>query len=441
MMSTILWRLDMSLAQTTKSQQIFEKSLEVIAGGVNSPVRAFIGLGVDPLIAEKGQGDTVWDAEGKNYVDYCMSWGAMIHGHAPPSVVAKASSRLKEGSSFGMATGIEEELARLIVNLIPSIEQVRFVSSGTEATMTAARVARGYTGRPYIVKFNGNYHGHADPFLIRAGSAVSQISHESSSQGVPNDIVKHTISLPYNDVEKIRELFRDDEKQIAAVIVEPVAANMGVVPATEDFLTVLREETERTNAVLIFDEVISGFRLGLEGAQGQYGILPDMTCLGKIIGGGFPAAAFGGKKKIMDCLAPTGGVFQAGTLSGNPVAMAAGLETLQLATGVGFYEEIAAKTRLITEPVQMALKDRDLDACLQETVGMFTLFWGPRVVSRFEDLKTLDQQRFKTFFQYLLKAGIYFAPSPYEACFISAAHTEDHLIKTRDLIIDFIRQL
>lgn len=433
----------MGLAETTKSQEIFEKSLEVIAGGVNSPVRAFIGLGVDPLIAEKGEGDTIWDAEGKSYIDYCMSWGAMLLGHAPPSVVMKAKSRMEKGSSFGIATEIEEQLAREIVTLVPSIEKLRFVSSGTEATMTAVRVARGYTGRPYIVKFNGNYHGHADPFLIRAGSAVSQISHESSSQGVPNEIVKHTISLPYNDVEKIRELFCDPEygSQIAAVIVEPIAANMGVVPATKEFLKVLREETNRMGTVLIFDEVISGFRVGLEGAQGQYGIFPDMTCLGKIIGGGFPAAAFGGKKEIMDTLAPTGGVFQAGTLSGNPVAMAAGLETLDLVQQEGFYELIADKTKLITEPLQMALKDRDLNACLQETVGMFTLFWGVRSVEKFEDLQELDHDRFKTFFRYLLNEGVYFSPSPYEACFVSAVHTEDHLIKTRDLIIDFIRQV
>ncbi|WP_420420499.1 glutamate-1-semialdehyde 2,1-aminomutase [Simkania sp.] len=433
----------MSLSQATKSQEIFEKSAEVIAGGVNSPVRAFIGLGVDPMIVEKGEGDTIWDIEGKSYIDYCMSWGAMLLGHAPPSVVAQAKSCMEDGSSFGIATRIEEQLARKVTEIVPSIEKLRFVSSGTEAAMTAIRVARGYTGRPYIIKFNGNYHGHADPFLIRAGSAVSQISHESSSQGVPNDIVKHTISLPYNDVEKIQELFLDPEyaNQIAAVVVEPVAANMGVVPSIEEFVRTLRAETARAGTVLIFDEVISGFRVGLEGAQGYYGIEPDMTCLGKIIGGGFPAAAFGGKKEIMDSLAPTGGVFQAGTLSGNPVAMAAGLETLDLAQQEGFYEMIADKTKLITEPVQMALKDRNLDACLQETVGMFTLFWGPTSVKKFEDLKALDHERFKTFFRYLLQEGVYFSPSPYEACFISAAHSEDHLIKTRDLIIDFIRQV
>ena len=326
----------------TKSQEIFEKSCAVIAGGVNSPVRAFIGLDVDPLIAEKGVGDTVWDVDGNPYIDYCMSWGALLHGHAPQRVVEKAIQRVQKGSSFGIATSIEERLARQIVEIMPGMDKLRFVSSGTEATMTAVRLARGYTGRPLIVKFNGNYHGHADPFLVQAGSGVSQMSPESSSEGVPSEIVKHTLSLPFNDLEKARQLFQDPEisKQIAAVIVEPIAANMGVVPATHAFFELLRRETERLEAVLIFDEVITGFRVSLRGAQGVYGIEPDLTCLGKIVGGGFPAAVFGGKKKVMDHLAPKGAVYQAGTLSGNPVAMEAGLETLKLAMREGFYEDL-----------------------------------------------------------------------------------------------------
>jgi len=433
----------MSLLNLTKSQEIFEKSKQVIAGGVNSPVRAFIGLGVDPLIVEKGKGDTIWDADGKTYIDYCMSWGALLHGHAPKTIVEKAKRRLEDGSSFGIATSIEPELANQIVNLMPGIEELRFVSSGTEATMTAARLARGYTGRSLIIKFNGHYHGHADLFLVQAGSGVSQVSSTSCSEGVPHDIVKNTLSLPFNDLEKVRQLFHDPyySQQIAGVIVEPIAANMGVVPAAQEFLELLRVETNRIGAVLIFDEVISGFRVGLQSAQGLYDIDPDLTCLGKIVGGGFPAAAFGGKKKVMEHLAPTGGVYQAGTLSGNPVAMQAGLETLQLAMRMGFYEELEAKTRLITEPVRMALQDRNLDACLQEAVGMFTLFWGPRQVRCFEDLKQLNKERFKQFFCYLLERGVYFSPSPYEACFISAAHTEEHLINTRDLLIEFIKDI
>lgn len=431
----------MSFLTQSRSQEIFHQSCEVIAGGVNSPVRAFIGLGVDPLIAQKGKGDTVWDADGQTFIDYCMSWGALLHGHAPPSVVEKATARLQEGSSFGIATEIEEQLARKITNLLPGMDQLRFVSSGTEATMTAIRLARGYTGKSLVVKFNGNYHGHADSFLVRAGSSVSQTCQESSSQGVPQDIVKETLSLPYNDVSALKHLFQEAGDRVAAVIVEPIAANMGVVPAKREFLEMLRRETERLGAVLIFDEVISGFRVGLQGAQGLYGITPDLTCLGKIVGGGFPAAAFGGKKEVMDHLAPTGDVFQAGTLSGNPVAMQAGLETLYLAEARGFYEDLEEKTRFITEPVQMVLKEKGLSACLQETVGMFTLFWGPREVRCFEDLKGLDQDRFKAFFSYLFKRGIYFAPSPYEACFLSAAHSEEHLRMTRDALIEFIKNV
>ena len=432
----------MGTSVQTKSQEIFEKSCEVIAGGVNSPVRAFIGLEVDPLIVERGEGDTIYDVDGKVYVDYCMSWGALVLGHADPEVVEEAKKRIELGSSFGIATSIEEELARFIVKAIPSIEKLRFVSSGTEATMAAVRVARGYTGRSLVIKFNGNYHGHSDPFLVKAGSGASQLSQESSSKGVPEEIVKHTISLPYNDTEAFCQLMRDPfhAPLIAAVILEPIAANMGVVSASLEFLRAVRDETERNGSLLIFDEVISGFRVGLEGAQGLFGIQPDLTCLGKIVGGGFPAAAFGGNQDIMDVLAPTGGVYQAGTLSGNPVAMQAGLTTLRRAMQAGFYEDLEEKTRVITEPVREALKRKDLPACVQQVRGMFTLFWGPQIVRSFEDLQDLDTGRFHQFFCFLLKRGVYFSPSPYEACFISSAHTENNLRRTRDLILEFIRQ-
>lgn len=432
----------MTVRAQTKSQEIFEKSCAVIAGGVNSPVRAFIGLETDPLIVERGEGDTIYDVDGKAYVDFCMSWGALLLGHADPEVTKEAKKRVEAGSSFGIATSIEEELARFLVESIPSIEKLRFVSSGTEATMTAVRVARGYTGRSLVVKFNGNYHGHSDSFLVKAGSGVSQVSRESSSQGVPEDIVKQTISLPYNDVETFRQLMRDPfyAHLIAAVILEPIAANMGVVLATQEFIQVVREETERNGALLIFDEVISGFRVGFEGAQGYFGIQPDLTCLGKIVGGGFPAAAFGGNQEIMDVLAPMGGVYQAGTLSGNPVAMQAGLTTLRRAAKVGFYKELEEKARMITEPVREALKKKGLSACVQQVGGMFTIFWGPEQVRSFEDLQDLDTDRFRQFFRFLFDQGVYFSPSPYEACFVSSAHTLENLRKTGDLILEFIEQ-
>lgn len=433
----------MNTVQLGRNHAIFEKSCAVIPGGVNSPVRAFIGLNINPLIVKKGRGDTIWDEEGNSYIDFCMSWGALLHGHAFPVVTQKVKDQVDQGSSFGIATAVEEEMAREIVDLIPAIDQVRFVSSGTEATMTALRLARAYTARPLIVKFNGHYHGHADPFLVQGGSGISQIGQQSSSKGVPYDTIKHTLSLPFNDVKKVKELFQNPRylNQIAAVIVEPIAANMGLVPASEDFLTLLFEETRKVQSLLIFDEVISGFRVGLSGAQGLYNIEPDLSCFGKIVGGGFPAAVFGGRKEVMDQLAPLGEVYQAGTLSGNPVAMQAGLATLNLAKEKGFYEKLEAKTRLITKPVQIALKKRDLDACLQETVGMFTLFWGVREVRSFEDLKELNQDEFKRFFKFLLDRGIYFSPSPYEACFISMAHTEENLIKTRDTLLEYIQKI
>ena len=415
----------------SKSKKIFENAREVIAGGVNSPVRAFVGLGIDPLIVEKGEGDTITDVEGRVFIDFCMSWGALLHGHAHPEIVERVIRRLKGGSSFGIATPIEEKLARKIVEGIPGIEKLRFVSSGTEATMSAVRLARGYTSRSLVIKFNGNYHGHSDGFLVQAGSSVS-----SSSDGVPLDIVKHTLSLPYNDIETFKKAM---SSSVAAVIVEPIAANMGVTLATQEFLKALREETKRVGAVLIFDEVITGFRVGYQGAQGMYGIDPDLSCFGKIIGGGFPAAAFGGKKEIMECLSPTGQVFQAGTLSGNPVAMEGGLATLDLIEE-GFYSELKRKGDVIVNPVRKALQEKGIDGCIQDTVGMFTLFWGPKQVISFEDLKELDKDRFNQYFRFMLERGIYVSPSPYEACFLSSAHTEEHLEKTRDAILEFIDQ-
>ena len=428
----------MTIIQRTNSKEIFEKSKKIVPGGVNSPVRAFIGLGIDPMIVREGQGDLITDVDGRSYIDYCMSWGALLHGHAHEEVTQRAIERVKLGTSFGIATKEELKLAEEVIQGVSSLEKVRFVSSGTEAVMTAIRLVRGYTGRPIVIKFNGNYHGHADPFLVKAGSGVSQVSQESSSEGVPEEVVKHTLSLPYNDCETFKKVMHDPfySPFIAGVVLEPIGANMGVVPASAEFLKCLREETKRIGAVLIFDEVISGFRVSYGGAQKLYGIEPDLSCFGKIIGGGFPAAAFGGKTEIMDCLAPLGKVYQAGTLSGNPVAMEAGLATLEIAKKPGFYEELRRKTEIITKPLRGQIKE----GCLQETNGMFTLFFGVKKVSSFEDLAELDKERFKAYFQFMWDKGIYISPSPYEACFISSAHTDAHLEKTRDAILEFIRE-
>ncbi len=436
----LIWDRLMDAKLKLKGKEIFEKSLEVIPGGVNSPVRAFTELGMDPLIVENGAGDTITDVDNRTFIDYCMSWGALLHGHAHPEIVEVAAERIKGGSSFGVATEVEEKLARAITVGINCVDQVRFVSSGTEATMSAVRLARGYTSRPIVIKFNGNYHGHSDGFLVKAGSGVSQISNDSSSDGVLREVVKNTISLPYNDIDTFKKVMRNPfySQFVATVVLEPIAANMGVVLPSTEFLQALREETKRIGALLIFDEVITGFRVAFGGAQELYGTEPDIVCFGKIIGGGFPAAAFGGSREIMSRLAPMGKVYQAGTLSGNPVAMEAGLKAIEIASAEGFYEEIERKTKVITEPVKRALKEKEIPSCIQDVTGMFTLFLGPKEVTCFEDLKELDKEGFNRYFRFMWDRGIYISPSPYEACFISSVHTEAHLEKTRDAILEFI---
>lgn len=417
-----------------KSKEIYESSCKIIPGGVNSPVRSFPDLSILPLIAASGKGDTIWDADGNSFIDFCCSWGALILGHCHPQVVKACQEQIAIGSSFGIATESEEKLAKKVVFLIPSIEKIRFVSSGTEATMTALRVAKGYTNKSLIVKFDGNYHGHSDTLLVRAGSGVSHINSEASSKGVPADILKNTLSLPYNDVEGVRKVLRS-LSDLAAVIVEPIAANMGLVPATREFLQMLREETQKKGAVLIFDEVISGFRVGLQGAQGLYQITPDLTCFGKIIGGGFPAAAFGGKKEIMDKLAPIGDVYQAGTLSGMPVAMVAGLTTIKELESESFYADLEEKTSAFLAPIEQALGDQ---GCVHKLGSLCTIFLGPKKVSNLEDLKALDHAQFKKFFSHMFERGIYIPPSPYEAWFISSAHTEQNLKKAQNAILEFL---
>jgi glutamate-1-semialdehyde 2,1-aminomutase len=424
-----------------KSREIYEASLAIMPGGVNSPVRAFKGLEMTPLVAVAGKGDTVWDADDHSYIDFCCSWGALILGHAHPKMVEAVCNQVGKSSSFGIITPYEEELASRIIRHYPSVEKIRFTSSGTEATMSALRLARGFTGRPYIVKFNGNYHGHVDALLVQAGSGVTNLTPTSSSKGILNDTIQYTISLPYNDCAACLEVFEKRGDQIAAVLIEPVAGNMGLVPATQEFHDMLREETKKRGIVLIFDEVITGFRVGLGGAQELYSIDPDLTCFGKVIGGGFPCAAFGGKKEIMDHLAPLGAVYHGGTLSGNPVAMCAGIATLKEIEKEGFYEGLKQKADVITEAICEKIQAKGLNACLQQVGSGFTLFFGCKKVSCSEDLKTLDELTFKRLFIYLFAQGIYIPPSPYETWFVSSAHTGESLEKARDAILSFLDML
>lgn len=424
-----------------KSKKCFEDLCTLIPGGTNSPVRAFKGLGLSPMIADRGVGPFVYDIDGNEYIDYCGSWGPLILGHARKEVVQAAVDRTINGSTFGITTAAEEKLARIIIKHVSSVEKIRFVSSGTEATMSAVRLARGFTGRDVIVKFSGHYHGHADFFLVQAGSGVFGINPTSTSSGVPEETVKNTVCLTFNDVEGTRLFLEhpDNRDRIAAVILEPIAGNMGCVPSTNEFLLMLREVTKNIKALLILDEVITGFRVGLGGAQGLYGIVPDLTCFGKIIGGGFPAAAFGGKAKIMDCLAPQGTVYQAGTLSGNPVAMEAGLKTLQLLEQSGVYESLNEKASIITKPLNDFFAKNEIEACINQVGSMFTLFFGRRKVTNMEEAKKCDFDEFAQVFRYLFNRGVYIPPMQVEAWFVSLAHEEKHLTRTRDLILEYFK--
>lgn len=425
-------------ATRPQSDALYAASCERMPGGVNSPVRAFKGLDMLPMMVERGKGDTIWDVDGNAYIDYCLSWGPLILGHAHDAVVKKACEQMQRGSSFGIATPYEYLLADKVYAHLPSMQKLRFVSSGTEATMSAIRLARGYTGRNILVKFSGHYHGHSDCLLIQAGSGVTHLP-RATSKGIPDSVIQHTVCLPFNDIETCRSYLRS-HPDIAAVILEPIAGNMGVVPADPEFIAMLREETAACGALLIFDEVITGFRVGLNGAQGLYGVEPDLTCLGKVVGGGYPVAAFGGRKEIMDLIAPLGGVYQGGTLSGNPVAMCAGLETLSQLEQEGFYEELERKTRLLTDPIEHYIEQHNINAVLNRAGSMFTLFFGVSQVGSKEDLGPLDEEQFKALFHCLFEKGVYIPPSAYEAWFVSSAHTEEHLLYTRDLILDFLKR-
>lgn len=422
-----------------RSQEAYQELCQFLPGGVNSPVRASKGLIYPPLVVASGKGDILTDLDHNAYIDYCGSWGAAIHGHANPQINDAVQKRLALGSSFGATTAIEGELARKICRHVLSIDRIRFVSSGTEATMSAIRLARGFTQRDIIVKFNGNYHGHSDALLVQAGSGVLGIP-QASSAGIPQDVIRNTLSLPYNDVKALRDLFKDPLKSrnVAAVIFEPIAANMGVVPPTDEFLQALTEETQRVGALLICDEVVTGFRVGLGGAQSRYGFQPDLTCFGKIIGGGFPVAAFGGRQEIMDMLAPLGPVYQAGTLSGNPVAMEAGLQALSMLEEPGIYEELERKSAIITEPIHQLIRQKELPFCLHRVGSMFTLFCGCREVHNLEQALKANVEEYAKFFRYLFEHGVYAPPAQHEAWFVSLVHTQEHLEKTRDLILRYI---
>ena len=414
---------------TSRNQQLFEQSLKHIPGGVNSPVRAFKSVGGTPLFFKRGQGAYVWDADDKVYIDYVGSWGPLILGHAHPKVVNAVKESAERGLSFGAPTETELEMADLLCELVPSMEQVRLVSSGTEATMSAIRLARGFTGRSRIIKFEGCYHGHADSLLVKAGSGALTFG-QPSSAGIPPEVAAHTLVLDYNNTEQLAETFKQIGNEIAAVIIEPVAGNMNLVAPKLAFLKTLRELCTQHGTVLIFDEVMTGFRVGPQCAQGLYGITPDITTLGKVIGGGMPVGAFGGRREIMQCIAPVGPVYQAGTLSGNPVAVAAGLETLRLVQAPGFYDQLAANTLTMIEGLKSAAKASGVVFSAQAVGGMFGLYFRETPPQSFAEVMECDKEKFNTFFHTMLNEGIYFAPSAFEAGFVSAAHGTKEINKT-----------
>ncbi|HMA30451.1 MAG TPA: glutamate-1-semialdehyde 2,1-aminomutase [Casimicrobiaceae bacterium] len=413
----------------SRNEELFARAQRVIPAGVNSPVRAFRSVGGTPRFFTRGEGPYLWDADGTRYIDYVGSWGPAILGHAHPAVVEAVRSAALNGLSFGAPTEMEIELAEMLIRRLPSLELVRLVSSGTEATMSALRLARGYTGRPKIVKFEGCYHGHGDSLLVKAGSGALTFG-QPSSAGVPPAIANETIVLPYNDIGAVEQAFEADRDAIAGIIVEPVAGNMNLVLPRPGFLEGLRTLCDRHGAVLIFDEVMTGFRVDAKSAQGLFGITPDLTTLGKVIGGGMPVAAFGGKRAIMEKIAPLGPVYQAGTLSGNPVAVAAGLATLAATEAPGFYDRLAQSTRALTDGLVAVAKRAGVPFSAQSVGGMFGIYFAPVVPDSYDAVMACDKERFNRFFHAMLDMGIYFAPSAYEAGFVSAAHSAADLATT-----------
>ncbi len=408
----------------SNSEQLFTAAQKHIPGGVNSPVRAFKGVGGTPIFFTRGEGAWLYDADDRRYVDYVGSWGPMIAGHSHPDVVHAVQETAANGLGFGAPTGIETRMADTLCELVPSLEMVRMVNSGTEATMSAIRLARGFTGRDKIVKFEGSYHGHSDSLLVKAGSGALTLG-VPTSPGVPADLAKHTITLEYNNAAQVREAFAEIGQEVAAIIVEPVAGNMNCVPPAPGFLETLREVCDESGSVLIFDEVMTGFRVALGGAQQRFGITPDLTTLGKVVGGGLPVGAFGGKRKIMEKIAPTGPVYQAGTLSGNPVAMAAGLATLQLVRQPGFHQQLEDTAAGLLRGLQKIANKAGIPFTTNQVGGMFGLFFtSADRVDNFAAVGECDTARFGRFFHAMLDAGVYLAPSAYEAGFVSSAHDD-----------------
>jgi glutamate-1-semialdehyde 2,1-aminomutase len=413
----------------SNNDTLFARAQISTPGGVNSPVRAFRSVGGTPRFITKALGPHFWDADGKRYIDYIGSWGPAIVGHAHPEVIKAVQEAAARGLSFGAPTEGEIEMAEEICRLVPSIQQVRLVSSGTEAAMSALRLARGATKRDVIIKFEGCYHGHADSLLVKAGSGLLTFGNPTSA-GVPEDFAKHTLVLDYNNVEQLQEVFKAKGEQIACVIVEPVAGNMNLLPATKAFLQAMRDLCSEHGAILIFDEVMSGFRVGLGSAQALYGIVPDLTVLGKVIGGGLPVAAFGGRKDLMAHLAPLGGVYQAGTLSGNPVAVAAGMKTLKLIQVPGFYEHLSAQTRKLCDGLVAAAKEAGVIFCADAVGGMFGLYFAEKVPTTYAEMMKCDKEKFNKFFHAMLDQGVYLAPSAFEAGFVSAQHDDAAIAET-----------
>lgn len=423
-----------------QSKRLFQHAKEVIPGGVNSPVRACKSVGRDPVFVDRAEGCMVYDVDGNGYIDYVGSWGPMILGHRHPAVVSAIQAALERGTSFGAPTDLEIELAEMVIAAVPSIDTVRFVNSGTEATMSAIRLARGVTGRDLIVKFDGCYHGHADTLLVEAGSGVATLG-IPGSPGVPEAFAAQTISIPYNDMDSVQRVMAEKGADIACVIVEPVAGNMGLVPPAEGFLAGLREATEKAGSLLIFDEVITGFRVSPGGAQALYGVMPDLTTLGKIIGGGMPVGAYGGKKEIMDWIAPEGPVYQAGTLSGNPLAMAAGIATLAELNKSGVYRELDQKTDILTKGLNDAAQASGIAVQVGRVGSVFGMFFNEKPINNINDAKSCDLNRFTQYYNAMLEQGIYIAPSQFESGFVSIAHSEEHIKETLQTVRTVFDQL
>ena len=417
------------------SSRLFPIAKKVMPGGVNSPVRAFKAVGGDPLFIKRAKGSRIIDVDNNEFIDYVSSWGPLIFGHAHPEIVNAISRQAELGSSYGASTELEIQLAEKVVQAVPSIELVRMVSSGTEAVMSALRLARGITGRDKILKFEGCYHGHSDSLLVKAGSGLVSLG-IPECPGIVSSLAEKTLNRPYNNIAKVRELFENEGKQIAAVIVEPIGGNMGVVPPKPGFLEALREITQKAGALLIFDEVITGFRVSLGGAQKLYGVTPDITCLGKIIGGGLPVGAYGGSRQVMDHISPVGSIYQAGTLSGNPLAMAAGNVMLDLLSREGVYESLEQKSARLCQGLKQNVEDLGIQAQFTRVGSMFSMFFTAQAIVDFETVKSCDTDLFKRYFNGLLGEGVYIAPSQFEAGFMSAVHTDEEI----DLTIEASRK-